>query len=377
MSSRSQEFRVGVVALALAGVGGLLATVGTGVSLPLGLGPAPYTLKIRTDRAPGVGPNTPIRKDGVVIGRVVSTQFLSEGGVLVTADIQPGSPIYQSDICRIRPSSLFGDAVISFAYAGDGGPVEPVAADSLVTAAALPDPVEALTSLQVDIGPTIESIGRAAESIEQLSTRVNNALGEDFGGDRMLSLADEASKALADFQRTMKVMTDAMTQLDGLVSDPALKNSLETVPTLLADARTTVNKATETLDSFGGVVTSAETNLKNLEGFTEPLGERGTELSQLLTESIENLNKTLTDASTFVSAVTDSRGSLNRLLNDPQLYENVANVVYNADVVLRQLNERLKEIRPILHDARVFSDKIAREPGRLIGGAVNRGPGLK
>ncbi|QDT69579.1 mce related protein [Planctomycetes bacterium MalM25] len=377
MSSRSQEFRVGVVALALAGVGGLLATVGTGVSLPLGLGPSPYTLKIRTDRAPGVGPNTPIRKDGVVIGRVVSTQFLPEGGVLVTADIQPGSPIYQSDTCRIRPSSLFGDAVISFVYAGDGSPVEKVTADSLVTAAALPDPVEALTSLQVDIGPTIESIGRAAESIEELTTRVNSALGEDFGGDRMISLADEASQALADFQQTMQVMTDTMTQLDKLVSDPALKESLDEVPALLADARSTVNKATNTLDSFGGVVTSAETNLKNLEGFTEPLGERGEELSQLLAESIENLNKTLTDASTFVSAVTDSRGSLNRLLNDPQLYENVANVIYNADVVLRQLNERLKEIRPILHDARVFSDKIAREPGRLIGGAVNRGPGLK
>lgn len=377
MSSRSQEFRVGVVTLALAGVGGLLATVGTGVSLPLGLGPSPYTLKIRTDRAPGVGPNTPVRKDGVVIGRVVSTQFLAEGGVLVTADIQPGSPIFQSDTCRIRPSSLFGDAVINFAYAGDGGPAEPVAADSLITAAALPDPVEALTSLQVDVGPTVEAIGRAAASVEQLSNRVNSALGEDFGGDRMLSLADEVSQSLTEFQKTMKVMTDTMTQLDGLVSDPALKQSLDGVPTLLADARSTVNKATQTLDSFGGVVTSAETNLKNLEGFTEPLGERGEELSQLLTESIENLNKTLTDASTFVSAVTDSRGSLNRLLNDPQLYDNVANVVYNADVVLRQLNERLKELRPILYDARVFSDKIAREPGRLIGGAANRGPGLK
>lgn len=375
MTSRTQEFRVGIVALVCAGIAAVLATVGTGVSLPLG--DSTYAIEIRTDRAPGVGPSTPVRKDGVVIGRVVSTEFLPEGGVLIRAGIEPGAPIYESDTCSIRPSSLFGDAVIGFSYAGGGAPVKPLEAGSMVVATALPDPIEALTSLQVDVAPTIDSIGRAAQSVETLTTRLNNALGEDFGGDRVNSLVDEVSVALSDFQATMQIMSRTMNQVDSLVSDQRLQQGLQDIPLLLTDVRGTVQKATDTLDSFGGVVISAEANLRNLEGLTEPLGARGPELSQKLISAVENLDRTLADASRFVTAVTDSRGSLNRLLNDPQLYDNVLRVVNNTSAALYRFDERLKQLRPILDDTRVITDKMAREPGRIISGAFNRGPGLK
>lgn len=374
MSTRGQELRVGVVTLAIAGVAGLLATFGVGVSLPSFTGAGPYTIQVRTDRAPGVGPNTPVRKDGVVIGRVTATEFLPTGGVLVTADIEPGAPIYQSDIARIRPSSLFGDAVINFAYAGDGSQPVRLEPGASVQAVALPDPVEALTSLQVDVGPTLDSIGRAADSVERLTTRVNNALGDDFGGDRMNSLLDEVSTALVEFQATMQVMNRTMSQIDSLASDPRLREAVDSVPSLLSDARGTVQRATETLDEFGAVVVSAEKNLRNLEGLTAPLGERGPELSEKLISAVENLDRVLADASRFVTAVTDSRGTLNRLLADPKLYDNVETVVYNANVVLGEFNERLKELRPVVYNARVFSDKVAREPGRLISGAIKPEP---
>lgn len=376
MSNRSQELRVGVVTLVISGVAALLATFGTGVALPFGS--SSYQIKIRTDRAPGVGENTPVRKDGVVIGRVESAQFLPEGGVLITADIQPGAPIYQTDTCSIRPSSLFGDAVINFAYAGEGAvPPQRLEAGSLVAASSLPDPIEALTNLQVDVGPTINSMGRAATAVEELTTKVSRALGEDFGGERMTSLLDDMSVSMREFQATMQVMERTMTQIESMVGDPALQQSVKDLPALLADARVTVQKATQTLDSFGGVVASAETNLRNLEGFTEPLGAQGPELSQKLVSAIDNLDRTLADASRFVGAATASRGTLNRLLNEPEMYDEVQRTIANANAVLYQMNERLKQMRPILDDARVFSDKIAREPGRIIGGALNQGPGLK
>lgn len=377
MSNRAQEFRVGVVALAITGVAGLLATYGVGVSLPTFSGRNAYTIQIQTDRAPGVGPNTPVRKDGVVIGRVVETKFLPTGGVLVTADIEPGAPIYESDVARIRPSSLFGDAVINFAYAAQGDPPEQLAQGAMVQAVALPDPVEALTSLQVDVGPTLESIGRAANSVEELTTRVNNALGEDFGGDQVNSLLAEVSAALVEFQETMQVMNRTMTQIETLASDERLRSVVDTVPALLSDARGTVQKATETLDRFGSVVTSAETNLRNLEGFTEPLGQRGPELSEKLISAVENLDRTLADASNFVTAVTDSRGTLNRLLTDPNLYNQIETGVHNANLTIVEFYQRLRELRPVVHNARVFTDKIAREPGRVISGAIRPEPIVK
>ncbi len=376
MSNRAQEFRVGVVTLVISGVAAMLATFGAGVSLPFGS--SPYQIKIRTDRAPGVGENTPVRKDGVVIGRVASAEFLPEGGVLITADIQPGAPIYQSDTASIRPSSLFGDAVINFAYSGAGNtPPQRLQPGSLVAASSLPDPIEALTSLQIDVGPTIESMGRAANAIEELTTKVNRALGDDFGGERMTSLLDEMSLSMNEFQSTMQVMERAMTQIDSLVGDPALQQSVKDLPALMTDARITVQKANQTLDSFGGVVRSAETNLRNLEGFTEPLGAQGPELSQKLVSAIDNLDRTLADASRFVGAATASRGTLSRLLTEPEMYDEVQRTIANVNAVLYQMNERLKQVRPILDDARVISDKVARNPGTVIRGAFQEGPGLK
>ena len=379
MSDRRQEFRVGVVALATAVITVLLVSINTGASLNFGVSPS--TIQIRVDRAPGVGPNTPIRKDGVLIGRVVSTSFLPEGGVLVTANLDRGAPIYETDECRIRPSSLFGDAVISFAYTGVAGQPVPIEPGAMVDGAALPDPIEALTSLQVDVAPTIDSIGEAADSITELTTRVNRALGDDFGGDQMNSLLDQAILALDQFSLTMQEMSRTMNNFDRMINDPQLQQAItqtaNEAPQLLSDARATVQKATETLDSFGGVVTSAETNLRNLEGLTAPLGERGPELAGSLIAAVESLEGTLAELGMFATALSSSEGTVSKLLNDPLLYDNISIVVGNANSVIMRLDELLKRARPIVEDTRVITDKLAREPGRVISGAFNRGPGIK
>jgi phospholipid/cholesterol/gamma-HCH transport system substrate-binding protein len=379
MADRRQEFRVGIVALATVVISALLVSLNAGTSLQWGA--VGYTIRIKVDRAPGVGPNTPIRKDGVRIGRVVKTEFVPGGGVMVTAAIDKGAPIYRSDSCRIQPSSLFGDAVINFSYPGgttDATPIEPGAE---IEGAALPDPIEALTSLQVEVGPSIRSIGDAAEGVTQLTSKLNAALGEDFASDRVEGLLDQSVTALNQFTKTMEQVQTTVETIDGIVSDPKLKATVDSVttdvPAILADARATVSRAVTTIDEFGGVVRSAETNLKNLEGLTGPLGERGPELAQQVTEAIGNLNIALKDIAQIAAALNGSQGTFARLVNDPALYDNVQTLVGNMNVVLANVNERVKEVRPVIYDARVFMDKIAREPGTLIGGAIKPGPGLK
>ena len=372
MSDRRQEFRVGVVALAAAMTMTLLVGLNTGSTLRLGS--RPYELLIEVDRAPGVGPNTPVHKDGVLIGRVTGTEFLERGGVLVRANILPDAPVYRGDSCRIQPSSLFGDAVINFAFTGEPGDAVQLEPGTRVMGEALPDPIEALTTLEVNLAPAIESIGEAADGIAQLSTRLNEALGEDFDTGRVHNLLDEGSSAFAQFEETMNSISE-------IVDDPELRKSIDQaiadLPLLLADARSTVQKAEGTLSSFDSVVVSAEENLTNLKGFTKPLGDRGPELAEQILGAIDALNLALENLSEFTTALNSSDGTLSRLVNDPTLYENVSTVVANANSVLVRINDTIKDLRPIIYDVRVFTDKIAREPGRIVGGALNKGPGLK
>ena len=379
MSDRRQEFRVGVVALASVMTATLLVALNTGTTLRFGA--APYELLIRVDRAPGVGPNTPVQKDGVLIGRVTATEFLEGGGVLVRANILPDAPVYQGDACRIQPSSLFGDAVINFSFTGAQGGAVKLEPGSQVMGQALPDPIGALTSLQVEFAPAIKSIGDAADGVARLTDKVNSALGEDFGTDETRTLIAQAKQSFVRFDQTMADMSHTLSAIDNIVEDPEMqmniKQVLADVPVLLADARDTVIKAQGTLDSFGGVVQSAQENLVNLEGLTKPLGDRGPQLAAEITGAVGSLDAALADLGKFATALNSSNGTIARLVNDPTLYDNVATVVANANSVIVRINDLVKELRPIVYDVRVFSDKIAREPGRIVGGALNKGPGIK
>ena len=122
---------------------------------------------------------------------------------------------------------------------------------------------------------------------------------------------------------------------------------------------------------------SAGNNLRNIESLTEPLGEKGAELVQLLTSSLENLDLILADARRFAASLNNGQGSLGRIVNERELYDNLNTTVYNANQTIVRINELAKQLRPILTDVRVVTDKVAREPGRIISGALKPGPGLK
>ena len=58
-------------------------------------------------------------------------------------------------------------------------------------------------------------------------------------------------------------------------------------------------------------------------------------------------------------------------MRDPQVYQDLAAAAANVKNLSR-------ELRPIVDDIRVFSDKIARHPEQLgVRGALDRRPGLK
>jgi phospholipid/cholesterol/gamma-HCH transport system substrate-binding protein len=59
------------------------------------------------------------------------------------------------------------------------------------------------------------------------------------------------------------------------------------------------------------------------------------------------------------------------LVTNPELYQHINRAAKNIDEVSRQL-------KPIVDDARVFSDKIARHPEMLgVRGAVQKSTGIK
>lgn len=113
MDSQVLKFRVGVTVLA----GIVLLIVLAVLFGDASFWRPGYEIHVRLPDATGVQRGTPVRKSGLLIGRVSGLQ-LEEDGVLVTLRIDQHVTLRKSDICTLR-SSLFGDAELAFVPQAD------------------------------------------------------------------------------------------------------------------------------------------------------------------------------------------------------------------------------------------------------------------
>ena len=114
MSDRVMQFRVGVMVLATAIIAGILIVLFG--DLP-SLVQRTYPLRMNFSAARGVTPGTPVRKNGILVGRVTNVALDEKGGVNVVADIDSAVPIYKDEEAQIS-GSILGDAEISLVVGG-------------------------------------------------------------------------------------------------------------------------------------------------------------------------------------------------------------------------------------------------------------------
>ena len=382
MDERQMQFRVGAVVLATLVIGGLLVALNS--SAPQSWVPwakGKYRVIIELSQAPGIAPNTPVRKNGILIGRVSAIDD-RDNQVMVTAKVDDGVRLYPDPLysCQVR-TSVLGDSTIDFVSRRVPPDAAPLGDGGVTHGTVLANPLDMLSNLQGDLAVMTNSLGHAGDEVAKLAENLNHALGQKDGQQRFVVLLDRTITALENFSTTME-------SVEGLFSDGELRNALHVglreIPAAVQDIRLTMSEARKTLSGFDEVIDSAERNFANLEGFTEPLGRNGENLLEAAFSAMESIDLLVEEITVLAGTITRSEGTIGQLINDPSLYNNMnqlsvsANeLVWNLNQTTNQLRPLLAMLRPILHDVRVFTDKISREPGRLIGGALNRGPGIK
>ena len=76
------------------------------------------------------------------------------------------------------------------------------------------------------------------------------------------------------------------------------------------------------------------------------------------------------DFNSVTQALSDRRGTIGQLLYDGRAYENFNTLMFNANQVLTDIRDITFRLKPVINDARIFMDKIATEPGRIITGGL-------
>jgi phospholipid/cholesterol/gamma-HCH transport system substrate-binding protein len=267
-------------------------------------------------------------------------------------------PIYKDEQPRIA-TTLLGDAEIQLVPGRIVPPRQRIAPNEALQGAVSRDPFEAFATLEPKLGTALESLTEASESVAKLSANLDRLLlGED---DTFSKMVQKTEKALDAFSLAMDNINDVMGDANARAN---LKQTLNGLPEVINDLRTTVQ-------GIGTTVDTADRNLRNLEGLTRPLGERGEGMVAQVDKTIGRLDETLQQAVLFTRALNESEGTLGKLVRDPKVYDDLAQAAANV-------NNLTKELRPIVDDVRVFTDKIARHPEQLgVRGALDRRPGLK
>lgn len=372
MNERQKEFRVGVVVFATAIIGALLATLNSPVPkgwVPWGRGK--YQVAIELMEAPGVGPDTPVRKSGLLIGRVASIEDRDDR-IVVIANIDEGRRLFPQYRCQVR-TTVLGDATIDFITTPVPPGTQPLANGAVVRGEVVGNPLDMLTNIQGDLKVTIESLGRAGNEVANLAKRVDTAFGSETDPGRVPRLLDATENAIKQFGQTMASVNDI---LGGAGPDDRnMRNRLRQGLNELPDA---VREGRLTMQDFRGVLQSAEKNFRNLEGFTEPLGQKGARIADSIVAAGDGLEKIVQEFAILGEALNNRDGTIGQLIHNPELYQNANILVKNANTVLGNFNdlvcratEMTKRLQVVVEDARVFMDKVAREPGRIVGGAVN------
>lgn len=359
MDDRLTHFRLGIFVVLLASALMTLVLVYLFGEFP---GHGRKVIYVRFDDVTGVTQDTPVRKNGILVGRVRKLQPV-DTGVVLTLAIDRQWKVLESEVCRIGNDNLFGDSVLEFVSNGKpSASVREVQDGEYMNGIVASNPLDAMrvvVDMKDEFTHALESIRAAGEEVSGVAVSLDRLVNSNQ--DQVHRILGQTEKALRRFDTTMVSVNQVVSNEDLQL---ALEEALEGVPQLMNDAG-------QLLQSVRRVTDEAERNLLNLRGLTEPLGEQGEEIVTKLNRSVGRIDEMMIQFQRFGEQLNGD-GTIGQLVHNPEIYQSLSRAIENIE----ELSVRL---RPIVNDARIAVDKVARNPGILgVQGAIRgRSSGIK
>ncbi len=424
MEESGYRFGVGVLVMASAIIGVLLIAF-------FGAVPTLWVdrnrVSINFPSAPRVAVDTPIRKNGVLIGRV-SAITLRPGneGVIIRMELERKVELRKGEVPRIVSGSIItGDAVIEFVeptpesnlrrFDGTMGTPRDGVLDARESAAinefitdnsfldggeVAKDPFESLTRLESTLVPVLTTVERALARIDSIGASVQEVVGQDNGPVRELVTSIRATAN--DVQTTVNTVNRVVMQFENAQIPNAIANGLTLLPELFQEAQTTLAQTQRTLkgfeqfsasleglgkefegigDTIREAVDNANVAIKNIADITEPVSKNSEVLVANAVRALANLDTLAMDLKRLTSRINNSNGTVSQLIDNPQLYYKATDTLNNIQSASGNIQVLTQKLQPILNDVRIFTDKVARDPGQIgVRGALSARPlgaGLK
>ena len=349
--------------------------------------------------APGVARGIPVRKSGVRVGDVFGFAFTEANqpeGVLVTLALEPEYALREGSMPRLG-RALIGDVSIDLLPGTGPGPLvlydspdEALRRDHWIEGLVATDPFLLLndaSEIFESAGGTLKAIEIAAENLAKVAGKAD-AIDEfldtwNATGRSINATADDLGRVLRENESEIKPAVASFrsvaSKLDDALDDQAtaqFRDALSRFSRLAARLDSAVDDDTaERLRLTLDRVARASENLDGLLADLRPIANDlragpgdapRTNLGQILLRT----NKVAYDISVLTAHLHDGQGRLNakgtlqRLVADPQLYDDLQLLIRSARVTV-------DEARGVLRTFDSFAEKIARNPSVISEGVLN------
>jgi ABC-type transporter Mla subunit MlaD len=198
-------------------------------------------------------------------------------------------------------------------------------------------------------------------------------------------VADDLRAVLADNKDELKKTIAALRTIGERVSDllnednrKTFGETLKNVEGVTADLGKVVRlavplfeEAEKTVKLLNQRLTQAEKIFANVERASGPIADGAADIIKNINLASLQLAQTLGELRTVLGQAGQRDGTINKLLTDPSLYQNI-------NEAAASLTRTLIRAERVAKDLEVFADKVARRPETIgLGGALRPSTGLK
>ena len=156
---------------------------------------------------------------------------------------------------------------------------------------------------------------------------------------------------------------------------------LQTLPGIFQEVSNGITDFRDIISGFTGVGDKVNENLDNVSKFTESLGETGPEVVEQIKGGAEDIRALIAKAKGLEQTIANIEktfgnkdGTIGKLFNDSEAYDEVLATIQNIKNVTDEVKRVSTKLEPLMNDARNLVDKVARDPGGVIRGALQNKP---
>lgn len=257
-----------------------------------------YLVYVDFENIAGVELKAPVTMAGVEIGKVESIE-LKEGKARAALRIRHGVPVRENSRAITKSTGLLGDKYIEIS-------------PGTVSAKVVSEGAQISEQPSADLDKLVNQLSSIATDIKDVSSSLSKVLGGDEGEESLRNIVDNVKDLTANLKR---LITDNEEKFNNVMAN--FETFSQDLKTVIGDNRESINDVVANLRDFSEKINvMADDNEENLKVGLENL--------RVASEKVQS---TLDSLNSITKKVDKGEGTIAKLINEGDLYDNLGETV--------------------------------------------------